>query len=119
MLEYAYYSSILSITLIGFQGDWELNNTAIESKIFKRLRYYNLFMDSFHLLQGILVLMLSNDFSLPVTANFLNGPPVSGGGLQQIETLFFINIAWTVATFVFLSAIAHYTVAFPGVFGKS
>jgi len=58
-------------------------------------------MGSFHLLQGVIVLMLANDFSLPVTALFLNGPPVSGGGLQQIETLFSINIGWAVATFVF------------------
>jgi len=89
----------------------------MESKILIRLRYYNLLMGSFHLLQGVIVLILANDFSLPVTALFLNGPPVSGGGLQQITTLFSINIGWAVATFVFLSAIAHYTVIFPGVFG--
>jgi hypothetical protein len=71
-------------------------------------------MGSFHLLQGVIVLMLANDFSLPVTANFLNGPP---GTPQQIATLFSINIGWAVATFVFLSAMAHYAVAFPGVFG--
>jgi len=81
------------------------------------LRYYNFVMGSFHLIQGVIVLILANDFSLPVTAHFLNGPPVSGGGLREIGTLFSINIGWAVATFVFLSAIAHYTVAFPGVFG--
>ena len=89
----------------------------MQSRIFNRLRYYNLIMGSFHLIQGIIVLLLSNDFSLPVTASFLNGPPVSGGGFQEIGTLFSINIGWAVATFVFLSAIAHYSVSLPGVFG--
>ena len=89
----------------------------MQSKIFNRLRYYNLLRGSFHLIQGIIVLLLSNDFSLPVTASFLNGPPVSGGGGQEIGTLFSINIGWVVATFVFLSAIAHYSVSLPGVFG--
>ncbi len=89
-------------------------NSVLDPKISSRLRVYNLLMGSFHLLQGILVLMLANDFSLPVTANFMEGPP---GSPQSLTTLFSINIGWAVAAFVFLSAIAHYTVAFPGVFG--
>ena len=89
-------------------------NSVLEPKVLGRLRIYNLLMGSFHLLQGILVLMLANDFSLPVTANFMEGPP---GSPQSMTTLFSINIGWAVAAFVFLSAIAHYTVAFPGIFG--
>ena len=89
-------------------------NQISEFKVLNRLKYYNLLMGSFHLFQGVLVLMLSNDFALPVTAYFLDGPP---GTPQQIVTLFSINIGWAVATFVFLSAMAHYAVAFPGVFG--
>ena len=84
-----------------------------DSKSFLRLRYYNLIMGTVHLVQGILVLALATDFSLPVTAYFLDGPP---GTPQQIDTLFEINIAWAVALFVFLSAIAHYAVSLPGTF---
>lgn len=90
-----------------------MNNYLIESKTFKRLRYYNLVMGGFHFLQGSLVLILSTDFSLPVTSYFLDGPP---GTPQKIGTLFSINIGWSVATFVFLSSIAHWVVAFPGAF---
>jgi hypothetical protein len=71
-------------------------------------------MGSFHLIQEFLVLMLANDFALPVTAYFLDGDPP--GTTQQMVTLFSINIGWAVSAFVFLSAIAHYTVALPGVF---
>ena len=85
----------------------------LDSKSFLRLRYYNLIMGTVHLLQGILVLALATDFSLPVTAYFLDGPP---GTPQQIDTLFEINVAWAVALFVFLSAIAHYAVSLPVTF---
>lgn len=90
-----------------------MNSQTLESKTFVRLRYYNLIMGSFHLLQGVIVLLLANDFSLPVTAYFLDGPP---GTPQQITTLFHVNIGWGVALFVFLSAIAHYVVSFGKVF---
>ena len=53
-------------------------------------------MGSFHLVQGILVLMLANDFSLPVTANFMEGPP---GSPQSMTTLFSINIGWACSRF--------------------
>ena len=85
----------------------------IESKIFNRLRYYNLFMGVFHLVQGLIVLVLTNDFALPITAYFLDGPP---GTPQQIGTLFTLKIGWAVASFVFLSALAHFLGASPGIF---
>lgn len=80
-----------------------------------RLRIYNLAMGTFHLLQGIVILAMSNDFSLPVTALFLEGPP--GTPPPAIETLFSIRIGWAVAAFVFLSAAAHYIISAPRMFG--
>jgi hypothetical protein len=71
-------------------------------------------MGTFHLLQGIAILALSNDFSLPVTALFLEGPP--GSPPPATAELFSIRIGWAVAAFVFLSAGAHYIVSAPGVF---
>ena len=46
-----------------------------EEHRFDRLRLYNLVMGLFHLVQGIAIVALSNDFKLPVTASFLAGPP--------------------------------------------
>ncbi len=40
-----------------------------------RLRLYNVVIGLIHLVQGIAMLALSNDFSLPVTRSFLTGPP--------------------------------------------
>ena len=40
-----------------------------------RLRGYNLVAGGAHLIQGILILVLANDFALPVTASYMTGPP--------------------------------------------
>jgi len=79
-----------------------------------RLRLFNVVMGGFHAIQGIAVLLLSNSFALPVTATFLEGPP--GAGSADLTTLFDVRIGWGVAAFLFLSAIAHWVIAAPGVY---
>lgn len=83
-------------------------------KRFARLRWYNVAMGFFHAAQGVAIVTLSNDFSLPVTASFLQGPP--GAGLNQPEVLFDVPLGPAVASFLFLSAIAHFLIASPGIF---
>lgn len=81
---------------------------------FKRLRMYNIVMGIFHLGQGVAIVSLSNDFTLPITATFMQGPP--GSPLTSPEVLFDLPLGLAVATFVFLSALAHFIIASPGVF---
>jgi hypothetical protein len=76
-----------------------------------RLRLYNAGMGALHAIQGIAVVLLSNDFALPVTAAFMEGPP---GTPAQTEELFTLPLGPAVAAFLFLSAIAHFIVAGPG-----
>ena len=76
-----------------------------------RLRLYNLVMGFFHAAQGVVILLLANDFALPVTGTFLSGPP--GERPLELTDLFEIRIAWGVAAFVFISAIAHFILAGP------
>ena len=80
---------------------------------FTRLRIYNAVMAVFHAAQGFLVLWLATDFTIPITALFLQGPP---GTPPQITDLFELSIAWGVATFLFMSAIAHFLLILPGIF---
>ncbi|MCX6451797.1 MAG: hypothetical protein NT174_01740, partial [Actinobacteria bacterium] len=42
-----------------------------------RLRRFNLIAGLFHLLQMIAVIALASDFSLPVNATYMSGPPGS------------------------------------------
>ncbi len=81
---------------------------------FRRLRISNVVMGLFHALQGVVILAIANDFSLPVTANFLEGAP--GAQPPALATLFDIRFAWGVAVFLFLSAAAHLVIASPGVY---
>jgi hypothetical protein len=76
-----------------------------------RLRTYNLGMGLLHGAQGVAVLLLSNDFALPVTAAFMEGPP---GTPASTEELFTLPLGPAVAAFLFLSAVAHLVVAGPG-----
>jgi hypothetical protein len=86
----------------------------IDRHTITRLRLHNLIMGTFHAAQGILIVLLANDFSLPVTGSFLEGPP--GSGPPKIVQLFSVRIGWAVASFVFLSAFAHYLVVSPWLF---
>ena len=78
---------------------------------FRRLRIYNLIMGAFHALQGVAILALANDFALPVTASFMDGPP--GSSAPELTRLFEVRVAYGVAAFVFLSAVAHWILAGP------
>ena len=70
----------------------------------RRLRGYNVIMGGLHAFQGVLVLALANGFALPLIATYMTGPP--GVGEPTIEPLFNVSVAWGVAAFLFMSAIA-------------
>ncbi len=71
-------------------------------------------MGLLHAVQGVLVLVLANGFTLPVIGTFMTGPP--GAGSPAVEPLFDVNIAWGVALFFFLSAGAHLAIVSPGIY---
>ncbi|NNF62881.1 MAG: heliorhodopsin HeR [Acidimicrobiia bacterium] len=68
-------------------------------------------MGAFHAAQGAAILALANDFALPVTASFMDGPP--GAAPPELTRLFEVRVAHWVAAFVFLSALAHWILAGP------
>ena len=76
-----------------------------------RLRLVNAAMGLLHAVQGFAVLLLSNDFAMPITAAFMEGPP---GTPASTEELFTLPLGPAVAAFLFLSAVAHFVVAGPG-----
>ena len=85
--------------------------TGATSGVFRGLRRYNLIAAALHAAQAVAVLLLANGFSLPVTATYMTGPPGTPPGGPT--TLFDIRIAWGVAAFFALSALAHLVVASP------
>ncbi len=84
----------------------------VTERDFGRLKRYNWIMGALHAVQGAAVVVLATDFTLPVTASFLEGPPGTPAGSP--ETLFEISVAWGVAAFLFLSAFFHFLIASVG-----
>jgi len=80
------------------------------------LRRFNLIAGVVHLLQMTAVLALSTDFSLPVTATYMAGPP--GTIYSEPVIVFETPLALVVALFLGLSALAHFIVASPQFFGR-
>ncbi|MBU0731960.1 heliorhodopsin HeR [Patescibacteria group bacterium] len=87
-----------------------------EEKRYKKLRIFNLIMAGFHAIQGALMLVLSNDFSLPVTTNFLKFNPATQALAPETEIAFELPIGLMVAAFLFMSALAHLLISMPGIF---
>ncbi|CAN5790809.1 heliorhodopsin HeR [soil metagenome] len=79
-----------------------------------RLRRYNIVMGFLHAVQGTAILLLATDFTLPVIATYMTGPP--GLDPTAVEPLFNLSLAWGVAAFLFLSAAAHFLIASPGIY---
>jgi hypothetical protein len=84
---------------------------------FARLRIYNVFMGLLHLAQAVFIYLLSNDFTLPVTTSFLTYNESLGKLWPLTDTLVNLPLGIMVAVFLLISALAHFTVSAPGVFG--
>jgi hypothetical protein len=82
-----------------------------------RLRWWNVGLGLLHLAQGTVMLLISTDFALPVTAAFVQFNPATGQLEPALQTLFNLQIGPLVATFLFLSSAAHLLLASPFLFG--
>ena len=80
------------------------------------IRNYNLVAGVFHLAQMVVVLILANDFSLPIVARYMGGPP--GSSFAQPVTLLNTPVGLAVAIFLGLSAFFHFLVASPQYFPR-
>jgi hypothetical protein len=82
-------------------------------KSLKQLRIWNIAVGLILAVQAILIAVLTNSFSLPVTATFMKGPP---GTSPELHHLFNIYTGWGVFAFLAISAGALLIIASPLVF---
>jgi Heliorhodopsin len=82
----------------------------------RRLRMANVAAGVAHLAQMVLILVLATDFTLPVTASYLQGPP--GSAMSDPVVLWDVRIAGGIAVFFGLSALFHFVVASPWFFPR-
>jgi len=78
-----------------------------------RLRIWNIVVGLILAVQAVMMAVLTNNFSLPVTATFMEGAPGSASSLRH---LFDIQTGWGVFTFLAISAAALLIIASPLVF---
>jgi len=78
---------------------------------FKKLRSFNLLMGFLHLIQGVIMIIVSNDSTYPVYTNFLRFDIESFSLVPDPKLLFDLPFGNAVAIFLFLSSIAHFALA--------
>jgi len=80
---------------------------------FKKLRVFNLVMGFLHTGQGILMLVLSSKFALPVTTAFIQYDPAKNKLAPVLNTIYNLRIGPLIACFLFISALAHFIISIP------
>ncbi len=87
-----------------------------ETRPLQRLRLYNGALGLLHLAQGVLILIISNDFALPLTTSFLRFDPMTASPQPFIDQVGTLRLGPLVALFLFLAAADHLLVAAPRIF---
>jgi hypothetical protein len=97
----------------GEQTKGKISESRIKSEntTFKKLRIFNGIMAIIHALQGLLMLLLSNNFTLPITYTYPQFNSVTETIAPVSEPLIDAQIGPLVALFLFMSAIAHLLIA--------
>lgn len=75
---------------------------------------WNKWLAWIHAVQGIIVVILSATRTFPVTTSYLSPNPLLEGKVSLVSAshhLFDVNMAWLVAGFFFVSAVAHGAIA--------
>jgi hypothetical protein len=80
----------------------------------RKLRVWNIVVGLVLAVQAVLIAVLASDFSLPVVATYMEGPPGTEPTLTKIGAF---PLAWGVFAFMALSALALLLIASPGIFG--
>lgn len=73
----------------------------------QNLQKLNVVATVLHFVQAIMVLVLANDFALPVTSFFWNDAPNNRLDIARLDRMFDVSVAWAAALFLLLSALFH------------
>ena len=82
---------------------------------FRNLFGWNLGVGLIHLVQGVVILVISTSFAIPVIANVQTGPPTDGKIWTDTTTFFEFSFPIAIAVFLFLAAADHLLMTVPPV----
>ncbi|MEJ2563031.1 MAG: hypothetical protein P8Z42_10100 [Anaerolineales bacterium] len=75
---------------------------------FSGLRRFNLIMGFLHLIQGIFMILVSNDTTYPIYTNFLRFDTQTRSLTPDPKLLYGLRFGPAVAVFLLISAVAHF-----------
>lgn len=78
---------------------------------YRSLRRFNIGMGFLHLIQGIFMILVSNDTTYPIYTNFLRFNPEAFELVPDPEILYELPFGPAVAAFLLISAVAHFYLA--------
>ncbi len=90
-----------------------MKNTKPETK-YTGLRRFNLVMGALHLIQGVLMIVLSNDTTYPIFTNFLKFNTETFSLVPDPRLLYELRFGPAVALFLLISAVAHFYLSTAG-----
>jgi len=82
-----------------------------EAAKFSGLRRFNLVMGFLHLIQGIFMIVVSNDTTYPIFTNYLNFDLATRSLVPNPQLLYELCFGPAVALFLLISAVAHFYLA--------
>ena len=82
-----------------------------QAKKFSSLRRFNVIMGILHLVQGIFMIIVSNDTTYPIFTNFLSFNTETFSLAPEPELLYELRFGPAVAAFLLISAVAHFYLA--------
>jgi len=77
----------------------------------KRLRKFNIIAGFLHLSQAIAVLLLSKDFTLPISGSYLKFDTATQSLAPTTTVVFHLSLPLLIVAFFLLSAVAHFIIA--------
>ncbi len=82
-----------------------------EDRKFSGLRRFNLVMGFLHLVQGLFMILVSNDTTYPIFTNYLNFDVATRSLKPNAQLLYELPFGVAVAFFLLISAVAHFYLA--------
>src|SRR4030042_726107 len=80
-------------------------------KTYQGLRRFNLVMGFLHLIQGVLMILISNDTTYPIFTNYLNFDLATRSLKPNTELFYQLPFGVAVSFFLLISAAAHFYLA--------
>jgi len=80
----------------------------VTNKKFASLRRFNLIMGFLHLIQGVFMILVSNETTYPIYTNYLNFDTTTFSLSPNSQLYYELPFGPAVATFLLISAVAHF-----------